>query len=153
MRSSAFCSIAPQHPVSSRLLLHPACGIAAARTTEDKTTAAVDETPISGHPRRYDHGKTIDAKIPAFSFCPAIPGPTVTNSSFRAPLAEVPPPKAIDQVWLKTILFPCRSLIVPTNSPVFGLNPLMVPLVELFETSRVLLSGPKLLGAKAMPQA
>ena len=34
-----------------------------------------------------------------------------------------------------------------------GSNPLMVPSTELFETSSVLLSGPKLLGARATPQA
>ena len=44
-------------------------------------------------------------------------------------------------------LLPVLVLIVPTNFPVIGSNALMVPLTELFETSRVLLSGPKLRGA------
>ena len=37
-------------------------------------------------------------QVPAISLCAPLPGPTVTNSSFFAPLAEVPPPKAIPQV-------------------------------------------------------
>src|ERR1035438_5338179 len=49
--------------------------------------------------------------------------------------------------------FPLASFIVPTNSPVSALNPLITPLLfRLFVTSSVLLSVPKLLGAAAKPQ-
>jgi len=44
---------------------------------------------------------------------------------------------------------PMVSLTAPTNCPVVALKPLIVPLFVLFETSNVLLSGPKLLGAAA----
>src|SRR5271156_4281649 len=49
--------------------------------------------------------KTIDEKVPANSLVP-MPWPTVTNSSFAAPLVEFPPPKAIPQRLLSTITLP-----------------------------------------------
>src|SRR5271157_4359559 len=92
--------------------------------------------------------KSIDKKLPARSSAPA-----VTNKVFVAPLFVLPPPKAIPQTPLMMIFLPHSSLIVPTNLPVIGSNPLISPWVTLFVTSRVLLNGPKLLGAAAMPQA
>ena len=47
------------------------------------------------------------------------------------------------------ITLPHGPLTVPTNAPVMALNALIVPLLVLFETSRVLLKGPKPLGAAA----
>ena len=81
--------------------------------------------------------------MPANSGVP-IPCPKVTNNAFVAPLAVVPPPKAIPQRLLRTIFRPNSSLMVPTNLPVTGSNALMVPSTELFEVRRVLLKGPKL---------
>ena len=112
-------------------------------------------TPISGHPRHHDHGlnrRRWMQRYRHFRFVPEWPGPTATNSSFVAPLFAAPPPKAIPQGWLKIILSPNWFLIVPTNFPVLGSKALMSPSMALLETSRVLLSGPKLLGARVMPQ-
>jgi len=42
-------------------------------------------------------------------------------------------------------------LIVPTNAPVLKSKPLMVPVLVLLAISNVLLRGPKLFGATAIP--
>jgi hypothetical protein len=75
----------------------------------------------------------------------------VKKSSFLEPSFGDPPPNSIPQSWSITMFLPLVSLIVPTNCPVTLLKALIVPLLVLFETSRVLLRGPKFLGAMAKP--
>ena len=52
-------------------------------------------------------------------------------------------------MWITS---PLSSFKVPTNWPVTALKALMVPVLVLFETSKVLLNSPKFLGAIAKPQ-
>src|SRR6266481_629409 len=109
--------------------------------------AALDHPPTSAHHTNYL--ATIDPKVPARLLL----GPAVKNSSFSPPLLDVPPPNSIPHSWSMWIGLPLVSLIVPTNCPVRALKALIVPfLLMLFETSSVLLSGPKFFGAAASPQ-
>ncbi len=52
-------------------------------------------------------------------------------------------------MWITSLL---TSFMVPTNWPVMALKALIVPVLVLFETSKVLLNSPKFLGAMAKPQ-
>src|ERR1700758_3253453 len=92
----------------------------------------------------------ITPKVPATLLC----GPAVKNSWLGRPslAAPPPPPHVIPQSWSIRIGLPLVWVTVPTNAPVSGLKPLMVPLFVLFETKSVLLSLPKLFGAMASPQ-
>ena len=76
------------------------------------------------------------------------------NSSLAGPLFEFgsPSPKSIAHSWSIVMTLPVVSFTVPTNAPVMALKALIVPLFVLLETSKVLLKGPKLLGAAANPQ-
>src|SRR4030088_1126954 len=91
---------------------------------------------------------TIVPNVPA----KLLSGPEVKNSRFLPPFRPRPSPKSIPQSWSIRITLPVVSLTAPTNCPVMALKPLMLPVFVLFETSSVLLSGPKLLGAAAKPQ-
>jgi len=72
----------------------------------------------------------ITPKVPATLLC----GPAVKNSWLVRPslAAPPPPPNVIPQSWSMRMALPLASVTVPTNAPVSGLKPLMVPAFVLF---------------------
>ena len=90
---------------------------------------------------------TIVPNVPAWLLL----GPAAKYRWLAAPFFPSPSPKSIPHSWSITIAFSSMSFTVPINRPEIGSNALIVPRFVLFEISSVLLSGPKLRGAAAMP--
>jgi len=107
-----------------------------------KHKGRLERRPSRDYPSSGYLWKLITPKYPLVSL-----GPAVKNNWFVLPFRVDPPPNSIPHSPLMAIAFPAEFLTVPTSFPVVRLNPLMLPVDELFDTSSVPLSVPNVFGA------